>query len=259
VTGPIARSAEDAAFLLDALLSARPYRYATAAPGTGPFLDAARREPARLRIGATTVTPWDGWTDTTLDRHARAAYEHAARLLGAAGHAVDEAPWRPRGYPELFQTIWRASATRVPIPEERLDEDAEPLTAWLVREGRALPAERILGAYQAATVFERDTIEAFSPFDAVLTPALALPPRPIGWYPKDDPERNFAQQCQYAPHTSFVNVCGLPAITVPLLPDATGRPVSVQLVGRPGGEAVLLSLAAQLESARGPLPRPPGF
>ncbi|WP_307481534.1 hypothetical protein [Microbacterium trichothecenolyticum] len=39
--------------------------------------------------------------------------------------------------------------------------------------------------------------------------------------------------------------------------DAMGHPVSVQLIGRPGGEATLLSLAAQLEHRRGPLPHPP--
>ncbi|WOF22113.1 amidase [Microbacterium betulae] len=257
VAGPIARTVEDAAFLLDALAASGPYPYATRAPGSGPFHDAARRGPGRLRVGATTVTPWDGWTDTTLDPGARAAFDAGVRLLEAAGHDVADAGWRPRGYPALFATIWRASAARIPVADERLDDLLEPLTAWLVREGRALPAERVLAAYAEAAVFERETISAFSPFDVVVTPALALSPRPVGWYPADDPERNFAQQCRYAPHTSFVNVAGLPAITVPLHPDATGRPVSVQLIGRPGGEAVLLSLAAQLEAARGPLPHPP--
>ncbi len=45
VTGPIARSAEDAGLLLDALVGLGPFSYATAAPGSGPFVDAARRDP----------------------------------------------------------------------------------------------------------------------------------------------------------------------------------------------------------------------
>lgn len=257
VAGPIARTVEDAAFLLDALAASAPYTYATRAPGRGPFAAAARCDPGRLRVGITTVTPWDGWTDTALGPAARAAFDRGIALLGAAGHDVSDANWQPRGYPELFTTIWRASAARIPVADDRLDLDLEPLTAWLVREGRALAAERVLAAYAAATVFERETIAAFAPFDVVLTPALAQSPRPVGWYDQDDPERNFAQQCSYAPHTSFVNVSGLPALTVPLLPDASGRPVSVQLVGRPGGEGTIIALAAQLEAARGPLPRPP--
>jgi amidase len=81
----------------------------------------------------------------------------------------------------------------------------------------------------------------------VLTPALALTPRPIGWYSADDPELNFAQQVQYTPFTSFANVTGLPAITLPVFQTDAGIPMGVQLVGRPGGEATLLSIGAQLE------------
>lgn len=254
VAGPIARSVADAAALLDALTGSVPYTYATRAPGHGPFLAAATREPGRMRIGVTTATPWDGWTDTTLSPAARGAYERAIGLLG--GHRdIECLDWRPRGYPEMFTTIWRASAARIPVADDELDALTEPLTAWLVREGRALPAERVLGAYQAATVFERETIQAFAPFDAILTPALAMDPQPIGWFTDGtDPEQNFERQCRYAPHTSFVNVAGLPAVTVPVATE--GRPMSVQLIGRPGGEATILSLAAELEAARGPLPWP---
>lgn len=258
VAGPIGRTVADAAFLLDALVPSALYAYATRASGEGPFLPCAMREPGSLRVGFTTATPWDGWTDTTLHPSAREAFAAGLATLARLGHDVEDAHWRPTGYPELFTTIWRASAARIPVPDERLDEDLEPLTAWLVREGRALPAERLLAAYAAATAFERATIAAFAPFDVVVTPALAQSPRPVGWHDADDPERNFAQQCSYAPHTSFVNVCGLPALTVPLVPDETGRPVSVQLIGRPGGEAAIISLAAQLEAERGPLPWPPG-
>ncbi len=88
-------------------------------------------------------------------------------------------------------------------------------------------------------------------------PALAQSPRPVGWYAGHSPERTFALQVEYAPFSSFVNVAGLPAIVLPVSSDATGHPVSVQLVGRPGGEASLIALAAQLERLRGPLPHPP--
>jgi amidase len=81
----------------------------------------------------------------------------------------------------------------------------------------------------------------------VLTPALALTPRPVGWYDAEDAERNFAQQVQYTPFTSMINVCGLPAITLPVSQTADGLPMGVQLIGRPGGEATLLALGAQLE------------
>lgn len=128
-----------------------------------------------------------------------------------------------------------------------------------MREGRTLDAPRVLEALASARVFERETIAAFDAFDAVLTPALAQTPRPVGWYDGHDPERTFALQVEYAPFSSFVNVAGLPALTVPVTQGSGGHPVSVQLIGRPGGEAAIIALAAELEAARGPLPHPPGW
>ena len=274
--GPITRTVEDAAHLLDALVGSAPHRNATAAPdpwprpqmfapighvGAGPlpvgtFLGAARREIGPLHVGATLATPWDGWTDTALDPGARAAYEWAIRTLDRAGHRMSEADWRPAGYPELFTTIWRASAAGLPIADDELDR-VEPYTAWLIREGRSMAAREALGAYQAAAAFERATIQAFERFDVVVTPALALAPQPVGWFGEaSSPLENFARQCQYAPHTSFVNVAGVPAITVPTPAEPGERPWSVQLVGRPGGEARMLQIAALLERERGPLPWP---
>jgi amidase len=42
-------------------------------------------------------------------------------------------------------------------------------------------------------------------------------------------------------------VSGLPAITLPVAMTAEGLPMGVQLIGRPGGEHVLLAIGAQLE------------
>jgi amidase len=258
VTGPLARTAEDAGLLLDALVGLAPFAYATTAPGGGPFVAAARRRTPGLRIGITTTSPWDDDEDIVLDSAARAAFDTAADWVSDAGHRVADADWHPVGYPALFRTLWRASAARIPLSTRDM-EFVEPLTAWLVQEGRALSAVDLLGGLTAARAFERRTIADFAAFDVVLTPALAQTPRLVGAYAGHDPERTFAMQVEYAPYSSFVNVAGLPAVTLPLTTDATGHPVSVQLIGRPGGEATLLSLAAELEGRRGPLPHPPAW
>ncbi len=74
-----------------------------------------------------------------------------------------------------------------------------------------------------------------------------MTPRPLGWYDQVDGERNFAQQVQVTPWTSFANVSGLPAIVLPVHWTASGLPMGVQLIGRPGREDVLLAIGAQLE------------
>ncbi|MEV7631482.1 amidase [Microbacterium sp. NPDC089318] len=255
VAGPIARSVADAALLLDVQCAGRPHRFATRAPQSGPFLSAAATPSARARIGVTTVSPWDDADDIRLDIDAARAVDVAAALLADAGHDVDGFAWRPRGYAELFTTLWRTSAARMMLTDAEL-EVVEPITAWLVREGRRLTGTQVLQALAAASVFEQETITSFDPFDAVLTPALALPPQRVGWFDRDDPERGFSQQVRYAPYSSFVNVAGLPAIVLPVMTDATGHPVSIQLIGRPGGEAAIISLATAMEERAGRMPRP---
>ena len=44
-----------------------------------------------------------------------------------------------------------------------------------------------------------------------------------------------------------MNATGQPAIAIPVDLDQTGLPTSVQLVGRPGDEITIITLAAQLE------------
>ena len=253
VAGPIARTVADAALLLDVQVGGRAYPYATRAPGEGRFLDAATGAAASTRIGVTTVSPWDDDEDIVLDGEAARAVEVATALLADGGHGVEAFEWRPRGYAQMFTTIWRTSAARMNLSDADL-ELVEPITAWLAREGRALSGAQVLEALAAATTFERDTITAFSAFDAVLTPALALPPQPIGAFDRDNAAKNFSQQVQYAPYSSFVNVAGLPAIVVPVMLGDSGHPVSVQLIGRPGGEATIIALAAGLERRVGPMP-----
>jgi amidase len=90
----------------------------------------------------------------------------------------------------------------------------------LVDEGRRLTSLALLEGLTAARAFERRTIADFAAFDAVLTPALAQSPQPVGAYAGHSPERTFAMQVEYAPYSSFVNVAGLPALTLPVTTDA---------------------------------------
>jgi amidase len=252
VAGPLARTVADAALLLDGMIAPQGYPprhpFAVRAPGDdGPYLGAAIRGEGRFQIGVATDTPWDDFTDLALAPEARAALDRGVELLDRLGHGVEAmAPVPEPGYPAAFRTIWQAGAAAIPVdgPGEQL---LEPLTRWLAGRGRALPARELVEALAWLADFERRVIRRFASFDAVLTPALAMTPRPVGWYDAEDGERNFEQQVQFTPYTSFVNVVGLPAITLPLIFTDEGQPMGVQLIGRPGGEATLFALAAQLE------------
>lgn len=280
VNGPIARTVADTALLLEAMLPRRaggdvahPYTLRAPSYAAGAYLAAAQRaglpEGAGLagasaaRIGVTTSSAWDGFYDIAVSPEARAALDAGMRALAGAGHEIEEtALAEAPEYAPAFRTLWMGGASAVPIDDPATLDKLEPLTQWLIRTGRTVPARQLAEAVRTLTGFERSLVAQVSAYDAVVTPALALTPRPIGWYDAEDPERNFEQQCQYTPWTSMLNVAGLPAITVPThwtepTADApAGLPMGVQIIGRPGGELTLLALAAQVESA---LPGPRSF
>ena len=247
--GPIARTVADAAMLLDAMTDGGAYEYATRAPSWdgGALLNAAVRGEGRFEIGVMTTSPWDSAYDIAIAPEAWAALDAAVNELTVLGHGVEELALEPDDtYGPAFRTIWQAGAANIPAEGDQLDL-LEPLTQWLVARGRELSARDLAAALSTLTLFERSVIRQFSHVDAVLTPALALTPRPVGWYDQADAERNFEQQVQYTPFTSFANVAGLPAIILPVAVTDAGLPMGVQLIGRPGGEHTLLAIGAQLE------------
>ncbi len=249
VPGPLARSVADAAMLLDAMVAGGPYLFTLRAPrwDGGALLSAAVRGEGRFQLGVMTTSPWDDAYDIEVGPEATAALALAVAELDAVGHGIEQLALEPDpSYAGNFRTIWQAGAAGIPAEGEQLDL-LEPLTRWLVLRGRELSARELGVALGALTTFERSIIRQFDRFDAVLTPALAMTPRPLGWYDSEDAERNFAQQVQYTPFTSFANVTGLPAITLPVYQTPEGIPMGVQLIGRPGGEHVLLAIGAQLE------------
>lgn len=272
--GPIARTTADAALLLEGMLPRaadgsvpHPRTVRTAAGPAGSYLAAAQRpETGRLRIAVSTFSAWEGAYDIRLGDEARAALDLAAQTLSGLGHeVVDAGRWEPDpAYAPAFRTLWMAGAAAVPIDDPAAMELLEPLTRWLIGVGRQVPARQVVEAVTALAAFERMLVGRVSAYDAVLLPGMAQTPRPIGWYDAEDPERNFAQQCEYTPYTSMINVAGLPALAAPVSWTApaegapAGLPMGVQLVGSPGAERTLLSLSAQLEDVlQWSLRRPP--
>jgi amidase len=264
VHGPLARTTADAALLLDGMIAKRDGRidhhYTLRAPyeDDGPFLGTAVRGEGRFQLGVMTTSAWDDAYEIVVSPEARAALDAAVEAFAAMGHGIEEAALVPDAtYAPAFRTIWQAGAARIPA-EGEAEDLLEPLTKWLLNRGRALSARELSEALSALTAYERSMIAQLASFDAVLTPALALTPRPVGWFDQEDGERNFEQQVQYTPYTSMLNVSGLPAIVLPVAQTDDGLPMGVQLIGRPGGERALLSLAAQLERRiRWQLRRPP--
>ncbi|MGK0722448.1 amidase [Leucobacter sp. W1478] len=238
VSGPIARTARDAALFLDAILG-----------GHGELTLAAvnRAEELRgLRVGVSFASPFEEWIEIGFSPEAHAAVAAGAAALEAAGHHVEAAAihYEPQ-YPEAFTTVWTAGLGRIdfaPGAEALLGD----LARMFLERARRTSPEALGIAVEGLHSFAASASRQWAQYDVVLTPALATLPPALGAFTARGPEGDYRLQCQWAPQTSMVNVAGHPAATAPTHWTATGLPMGVQLIGRPGSEAQLLQLAEQL-------------
>ncbi len=247
--GPLTRTVADAALLLDAMTGNHPGDMYTlpALPAGESFLGYASREPGTLRIARSLTTLIDG---AEVHPDCVAAYEDASALLTSLGHEVVDIdlPFPAEAVPS-FLALWFAMATLAPIAPEQ-ESELLPLTRYLRGKGMELSASDLLLHQAILQGSARPAMAALAGYDAILSPTVALPPRPVGWFDEVEPAQNFIRQTQFTPWTALYNLSGQPAVSVPLYWSAEGLPIGVMLAGQMGAEGTLISLSAQLEAAR---------
>lgn len=254
-TGVLARTVRDAAAMLDVMAGRAVGDPAWLSGPSATFLDACDRPKWRMRI-ARFIEP--AIADAVVDAEVQAAYENASALLYSLGHEVIDIEMPlPRDAVKTFETCW-AVLTAMSTAVLPTGAPMRPLSRWLGERGEAVTGPEFGIALGELKRVASRVLTALAPYDAVLTPTLAVPPLPIGALrDDDDPEADFEAQKRFTPYTSLWNVTGSPAISLPLAQSGTGLPIGVMLAGTPGNEVDLLALAAQIESAEPWLDRTP--
>ncbi|SDT18611.1 amidase [Nocardioides scoriae] len=250
--GPLARTVRDAAALLDVMAGRAVGDPSWAPEPAVPFLEACDREPGRLRVGRFLEPVIADVGPQGLDPAVVAAYDATSRLLEDLGHEVVEieAPLGREAVP-FFETCWAVLTAQsvVPLPEAARPL-LRPLTRWLADRGTAVSGPEFALALGELRRVAARALAAVAAYDVVLTPTLAQQPLPVGAIRDDaDPAADFEAQKRFTPYTSMWNVTGSPAVSLPVHVSPEGLPVGVMLAARPGEEALLLSLAAQVEAA----------
>jgi amidase len=233
VYGFLTRSVADSALL---------YEVATGEP----YVAAAQREPGALRIALTTKIP--PGVAARLKPDQRRAAEDAAELLRSLGHEVVE---RDPSYGLVGRNVMLRYFGGASVEADSMArrDRLERRTRQMVRIGGA--ARRLLRRAVAAQEADARRINRiFDDVDVVLSPTLTRAPLPIGRYEGCGAMRTFNGAAGFVAFNPVWNHIGNPAAAVPAGFDDGGLPLSVQLAGRPDGEATLLALAAQLELAR---------
>jgi len=243
--GPMARTVEDAAHFLDVLAGYEPGDPWWAPPPERPFAAATVGTPPPLRIAVTTTPP----IDIRVDPECVAALTDAAELLTALGHDVREEtpPWREADLFERFIAVWQVGPALHPVDAELMT----PLNRGLVESARTTSAADYGRAVGALQTLARRIVSFWNEVDVVVTPTLALPPVPIGWQEEvEGPIEQLVRNTEFTPFTAVANLTGQPAMSLPLHWSEGGLPIGVHAIGPPAGDALLLSLAAQIEAAR---------
>jgi amidase len=244
--GPIARSVLDAAIFLDVVAGPSPHDPAPPAAPERSFTQAARTAPGKLRI-AISAKPV---VRTKIAPEPLAALQDTADLLRSLGHEVTE---HDPDYGELrpyFAPRWLRGnyddAQALPYPE-RLERRSRQLVRMAAI---AAPPGAVRWARSKEPEIAARINRVFDDHDVVMTPMLAYQPPLIGKWEGRHALKLIDTVGKWIPFTTPWNLTGQPAASVPAGFDANGLPTAVQLVARPGDEATLFSLAAQIEAER---------
>ncbi len=276
--GVISRSVRDSALALDVLQGAEPGDPFVIAPPSKPYAQAMLREPGRLRIGFTSVSP----IGTEVHPEAVRAVSQAASLLERLGHHVEEAAPQIDGA-ALAQSYLHMYFGQIPAAVARAktlgarERDLELMNRILVTLGRSVSAVEMTSQLNRWNAYSRSLAAFHARYDLLLTPTLAAPPIKHGTGDPSSFEKSVfgfllntgvlgmlarlgvldstvqkiaTENLRYVPFTQLSNLTGTPSMSVPLYWTADGLPLGVQFVGPFGSEDRLLQLARQLEEAQ---------
>jgi amidase len=254
VHGPLARSAEDGALMLDAMVGfSRLSPISVAPPWKSAREAVAHATDARgLRIAYASDIAGIG-VDGEIDTICR----DAALRLRDADATVEEIAFDVSDGREPYHT-WRGAwmVGQQFANLARLAEFGENL-GGNVKRGLAVTALDLAAAEATRTkVFHRFRM-LFERFDLLLTPAAPVKPYPIEMnFPTELNGRTFENYVDWIAPAFLVTLVSLPAGSVPAGKTRDGLPVGLQIVAPRFEEPLILSVAKLVQQAN-PIGWPP--
>jgi aspartyl-tRNA(Asn)/glutamyl-tRNA(Gln) amidotransferase subunit A len=247
--GPIARSVEDCALLLDALAGydpADPDSLDVVAPGYAAALTSAPQPEESLR-GTRLGVP-DRYFFRSIDPEVGAAVRAAISLLTELGASLEEVaiPASIDDMFEVYRGVQKPEAYTYHRDQGWLDTRTalyRPDTLEKILGGERYTASDYIHARQAMAAFAQQMRVVLREVDALVTPTLPVPARPVANVDTplryDGREEPAGDALRY---TFPFDLTGQPALTVPCGFTSDGLPIGLQLVTRHLDEVGLLRL-----------------
>lgn len=228
--GVFARSVEDVALMAECLIGFDEGDPDTRPVARPPLVAKAMSEPPRPPRLAFVPSPvWD-----KADAETQKAFAELVDALDDRVTRLDlPAPFNDAV--EWHRTVMETDlAVNLDEEYERGRDRISPTLREMIERGRRHLAYDYQRAINAIPVLNRALDEAFATYDALLTPA-APGVAPLGLDATGSPV-----------FCSMWTLCGVPALTLPLLRNEAGLPIGVQLIGARGDDARLLRTARWL-------------
>ncbi|NQW11762.1 MAG: amidase [Alphaproteobacteria bacterium] len=255
VEGPMARNVADIALFLDTMAGqCRHDPLTRPAPerGYADTVDAALADKRAWWPKRVAFTPDLGGA-APVSKAVRAVCEAAARKFESVGVTVEQACPDMGGIGEAFQ-ILRAMIFVV-THGPRLETHRhmiKPDIIWNTEKGLKQTPEQIAWAERERAAFYRRVMSFFETYDLLLLPTTVVPPYDVNKTHIDEVDGvTFDNYIAASITTSSITLTACPALSLPAGFTEGGRPVGLQMVGRPHDEAGLLAAAALLEDLTG--------
>jgi amidase/6-aminohexanoate-cyclic-dimer hydrolase len=249
-------SARDSAALLDALAGPEPGESVVPPKAHGDFLEAALREPKRLKIALVADAP----TGVPLHPDCRAAIEDAAALCESLGHTVEPARLNldaqaiaaAFGVSISVDILSRLERRAAELGGPVREDEVETVTWMMAQRGKPATGQAYADARRTFDAAAVEVARLLQSYDLFLSPTLAEPPGALGRLslsPANIGDYGRAISA-FSPYTALQNQTGVPAMSVPLHWNTEGLPIGVMFTAPYAREDLLFSLAGQLETAR---------
>jgi len=241
--GPMARHPRDLALLLDTMAGPDPRQpYGLDHTAMAPLLDA---DLTGRRIG--WLGDWGGAypMEVGVVDHCAAQVTRFADL----GCEVTEVapPFSAAALWDSWTTLrsYAVAASLGPLYDQTKMRLALKDTAvWEIERGQALSGAQVQRASLIRSNWFRAAAKLFNDFDALVLPTAQCWPFPIDWaYPQSIAGQAMDSYHRWMEVVVPVSLIGLPSVAVPLS-LSQGRPMGLQLIGRPRDDLGMLQLAA---------------
>lgn len=238
--GPISRSVEDCAIVMDTLVGYDPLDPTSITAELPPLTAAVGTAVHGLRLGVPRHPFYED-----LDGDIATAVDDALAVVGTLTASVVEVELPPvDSWPVLAAEVYAYHAALVADPLLRARYD--PITLERVESGAATPAAAVVESRRAMTI-ARNTINehlASAGVDVLVTPTAKVLPAGIDQSLTGPPDEG-----EMIRNTLPFNVYGLPAISVPCGFGRDGLPIGLHLAGPRLGEAAVIALAHAYQQA----------